>query len=334
MARLILLLLILVLINSCEGIEKKMMFTGEAQGTYYAVTYFDKEGRNFQPEIDSLLKSFDRSVSLWVPTSVISRVNDNDSSVQPDPWFIDIFEISRQVSEKTGGAFDVTVGPLVNAWGFGFKGKIKMDSLLVDSLMQYIDYRAVSILEGEVVKESPHIKLDFNAIAQGYSVDLVRKLIESKGVRNYLVDIGGEVYARGEKPGHQHWTVGIEKPSYDPDDERTLQVKVRLRDKALATSGNYRKFYEENGIRYSHTIDPSTGYPVRHSLLSVSVMADNTALADAYATAFMVMGVDKAKAFLKENKGLEAYFISSQEDGGFSIEMSEGFKKYLINSNQ
>lgn len=334
MVKILPLVLFLMFISSCDKVEKKVMFTGEAQGTYYAITYFDDEERNLQPEVDSLLKSFDRSVSLWIPSSVISRVNANDSSVILDPWFIEIFDLSRKVSEKTNGAFDATVGPLVNAWGFGFKGKIKMDSLIVDSLMKYIDYKAVNIINGKLVKEHPGIKLDFNAIAQGYSVDLVRKLIESKGIRNYLIDIGGEVYAKGRKPGHQKWTVGIEKPSYNPDDERSIQVRVELEQKALATSGNYRKFYEENGIKYSHTIDPSNGYPVSHNLLSVSVIADNTALADAYATAFMVMGVEKAKTFLDENDEMEAYFISSKRDGGFVIDMSEGFKKYLLDSNQ
>lgn len=319
----------LALLASCTMTEKKVMFQGQTQGTYYAVTYFDARERNFQPQIDSILKKFDLSVSMWVPESIISRINRGDSLVRPDDWFIDIFNRSYAISEKTGGAFDCTVGPLVNAWGFGFKGKMKMDSVKVDSLRQLVDYRMVRLNDGKIIKDKDNIQFDFNAIAQGYAVDVIGNFMEKQGISNYLVDIGGEVLGKGMKPDGQSWIVGIENPAADSLSERTLNARVRLNDKALATSGSYRKYYEENGIRFSHTIDPKTGYPVRHSLLSVSVLAGDCATADGYATAFMVMGFEKAKEFVENEPGMEAYFITSNQDGIFQTYSTEGFRKII-----
>ena len=261
------------LLNSCinENIIPIIKFTGEAQGTYYAVTYFDTSGRNFQNEIDSLLDAFDQSVSVWVPNSVISKVNRNDTLVELDFYFTDIFNLSKEIHYNTAGAFDPTVGPLVNAWGFGFTDRIKVDQNVVDSLLPLVNFHKVIIAENKVIKEDARIQFDFNAIAQGYSVDLIAKLLESKGIENYLIDIGGEVLAKGKKPNGDLWKVGIEKPKDNAFYGEGLQAIVKLENKALATSGNYRKFYEVNGIKYSHTIDPKTGYPVQHSLLSVSV---------------------------------------------------------------
>jgi thiamine biosynthesis lipoprotein len=301
---------------SCTSVQKKVMFQGQTQGTYYAITYFDEEGRNFQSQADSILKAFDLSVSMWVPESVISRINSGDSLVQPDEWFIDIFKRSQEIAAKTGGAFDCTVGPLVNAWGFGFKGKIKMDQVKVDSLLQYIGYQKVSLDNQNRISKPIGVRFDFNAIAQGYAVDVLGNFLASRGINNYLIDIGGEVLGKGLKPDGQTWLVGIENPSVDSLSDRTVNTRVKLTDKALATSGSYRKYYEENGIRYSHTIDPHTGYPVRHSLLSVSVLAGDCATADGYATAFMVMGFDKAREFVENEPGLEAFFIV---DGGSGI---------------
>jgi FAD:protein FMN transferase len=314
---------------SCKIQENKVMFSGQTQGTYYAVTYFDAGGRDFQPQIDSILKAFDLSVSMWVPESVISRINRGDSLVQPDEWFIDIFRRSEEISIKTDGAFDFTIGPLVNAWGFGFKGKIKMDQAKVDSLRQLVDYRNVRLEDGKIIKEKQNIQFDFNAIAQGYAVDVLGNFLASRGIKNYLIDIGGEVLGKGSKPDGKSWLVGIENPSADSLSERTINAKVKLTGKALATSGSYRKYYEEDGIRYSHTIDPKTGYPVKHSLLSVSVLADECATADGYATAFMVMGYEKAKQFLENEPGLEAYFIMAAGDGLYQTYATEGFKRII-----
>lgn len=321
---------LMLLVGCMSDRPGPVKFGGTAQGTYYAVTYFDEGQRDFQQDIDSILAKFDQSVSAWEPQSVLSKVNNNDPDVIPDEWFVTILERSIEVARETNGAFDFTVGPLAGAWGFGASEREQVDTALVDSLLQYVGYWKVSFDSQKVVKESPGIKLDFNAIAQGYSVDLVGKFLESKGIRNYLVDIGGEVLAKGKKPGDTPWLVGIEKPSDTKDDSRVLQTKVKLRDKALATSGNYRKYYEINGIRYSHSIDPTTGYPVDHTLLSVSVLADDCMSADAYATAFMIMGKEKAMQFLSGRDDLEAYFIYSGPQGSFEISKTKGFEKLIF----
>jgi thiamine biosynthesis lipoprotein len=316
---------------SCTPVQKKVMFRGQTQGTYYAVTYFDSKERDFQPQIDSILKAFDLSVSMWVPESIISRTNRGDSLALPDEWFVDIFNRSVEISKRTNGAFDFTIGPLVNAWGFGFKGKLKMDQAVVDSLRELVDYRTVRLEDGKIIKDKKNIQFDFNAIAQGYAVDVLGKFLASKGITDYLIDIGGEVLGKGSKPDGQSWIVGVENPATDSLSERTLNIKVRLNDHALATSGSYRKYYEENGIRYSHTIDPATGYPVRHSLLSVSVLAEDCATADGYATAFMVMGYEKAKEFLAGQSGLEAYFITDGGSGTFQTYATKGFEAIIQN---
>jgi thiamine biosynthesis lipoprotein len=246
-----------------------------------------------------------------------------------DKWFADLFALSREIGDNTGGAFDMTVGPLVNAWGFGFSDRMKLDQHKVDSLLIYVDYKKVELNNRLVSKQDPNIHFDFNGIAQGYSVDVVADFLEENGVRNYLIDIGGEVLAKGSKPGNSPWTVGIENPSDNAQYGKSLNAIVILEDMALATSGSYRKFYEEDGVRYSHTIDPSTGYPVTHNLLSVSVLADDCATADGYATAFMVMGREKAMQYLETDPDLEAYFIEASNNKDFIINYTEGFTKIL-----
>ncbi|NOX86894.1 MAG: FAD:protein FMN transferase [Chlorobi bacterium] len=333
MKRIILIFVFLpFLVWNCSRAPEPVHLLGEAQGTYYSILYYDDSSRNFQHEIDSLLDAFDQSVSLWVPSSIISRVNNNDSTVVLDDSFIGNFQLSMEVSEKTGGAFDVTVGPLVRAWGFGFDNKKHVNDHIIDSLLQFTGYKKIRIKDGKIVKDDPRVSVDFNAIAQGYSVDLVGDFLENKGIDDYLIDIGGEVKASGHKPGGKLWQIGIEKPAEHQDSDRKLEAVVELKNKSVATSGNYRKFYIENGIRYSHTIDPTTGRPVRHSLLSASVIADNTAVADAYATAFMVMGLEKAKAFLKENKNMDAFLIYSDEKGNYQTYATPGFQKYITKS--
>ena len=302
---------------------------GEAQGTYYSITYFDAENRDFQIQLDSILDAFDQSVSLWVPNSVLSRVNRNDSAVRIDDYFRLNFELAHRVAEETNGAFDFTVAPLVKAWGFGFNHQKKVDQHIIDSLLELVDYRNVMIKAGRVEKRDVRITFDFNAIAQGFSVDVIGDWLEHKGIENYLVDIGGEVKAKGGKPDGSFWKVGIEKPAKNRNDARDLKAVVALQNNSIATSGSYRKFYEENGIRYSHTIDPHTGYPVQHSLLSVSVLSPNTGLADAYATAFMVWGFEKSKAFVEHNPALEAFFIYSDTSGNYQTYATRGFQNII-----
>lgn len=320
-----------VVFYSCDQTDplEKIQFRGEAQGTYYAVTYFASDTVVTQTMIDSLLDDFDLSASIWVENSVISKINRNEPGIIPDRHFIDLFKQSHRISEITGGAFDITVGPLVNAWGFGFKNKMNVTQAIVDSLLPLINYKAVRLENGLLVKGNPDIQIDYNAIAQGYSVDLMGGFLQKNGITSYLVDIGGEVLAKGTKPDGSLWTVGIEKPSDNQDSERQLKATLTLTDKAIATSGNYRKFYEVDGIRYSHTIDPKTGYPVKHSLLSATVMADSAAIADAFATAFMVMGVEKTQEFLMNYSGIEVYLIYSGEDAEIKTWKSSGIEKLL-----
>ncbi len=303
---------------------------GEAQGTYYNMVYYDSLQRDLHPQVDSILKAFDRSVSLWLPNSVLSRVNRNDTTVVLDDNFLGNFYDSQKVSEATHGAFDMTVGPLVEAWGFGFESREKVGKHIVDSLLPLVGYRKIKIIGGKVIKADPRMQIDFNGIAQGYSDDVVGKFFDSLGIHNYLIDIGGEVKAKGCKPDGSYWRVGIEKPASDSISPRILKAVILLHDMSVATSGSYRKYYEENGVRYSHTIDPKTGYPVQHSLLSVSVLAKNTAMADAYATAFMVMGYKKSRAFVENHPGLEAFFIWSAKDKTFKSYATPGFKKLMV----
>ncbi len=303
--------------------------SGAAQGTYYAITYCSDNNENLQPAVDSLLKQFDRSVSAYVPTSILSRLNNNDSTAVADSIYETVFRKSMEVSSRSEGAFDVTVGPLVNAWGFGFTKKETVTQAKVDSMLPFVGYQKVRLTKGKLVKDDPRIRIDFDAIAQGYSSDWLARFFEKKGIQNYLIDVGGEVLGRGSKPDGQIWSVGIEMPAKNASDERQFQTVISLKDKAISTSGSYRKYYEENGIRYSHTIDPFNGYPVRHHLLSVSVVADDCITADAYATTFMVFGLEKSKIFLTNNPELEAYFISDDQQGGFAIFYTPGFEKLL-----
>ena len=324
-------LFLTILLASCRHRKEPVLIKidGETQGTYYAITYYHDDSTNLKPSVDSLLRRFDSTASTYKPNSIISRMNNNDPAVKADEMFGIIFHKSMEVSEKTNGAFDITVGPLVNAWGFGLANRTKMNQHIVDSLMPLVGYHKVMLDNGKLVKTDPQIQIDFNAIAQGYSVDVVAAFLDSKGIQSYLIDIGGEVLARRTKPGGEKWSVAIEMPAKNADDKRTIQAVVSLQDMAISTSGSYRKFYEENGKRYSHEIDPATGYPVKHSTLSVSVVAKDCMTADAYATAFMVMGVEKGKEYLKKHPKLDVYFIYTAPDGSMKSYYTKGFSKLL-----
>ncbi len=309
---------------------QKVFFRGEAQGTYYEVTYFDTLGRNLQPSIDSLLGAFDKSLSLWVDSSLISRINRNED-VKVDTLFSVVFRKSTEVARRTEGKFNVCVGPLVELWGFyRKKGEVPSDDKIKEAL-QHIDYSKVRLEGDRVVKEDSLIRLDFNAIAQGFSVDIIASFLRNKGIRMFLIDIGGEVLAGEPKPDGTAWRVGIEKPADSANADRQIENVINLSNKAIATSGTYRKYRVENGRKLSHTIDPSTGYPVQHNLLSVSVVASDAMTADAYATAFMVMGAEEAWRFIRANKdlGLEAMFITANDKGELMTVMTPGFSQML-----
>jgi thiamine biosynthesis lipoprotein len=323
--------LVLPLLTGCTIKKDLKIFkmTGAAQGTYYAITYCSDNNENLQPAVDSLLKQFDLSVSEYLPNSVISRLNNNDTTATADQIFEKVFKKSMEVSTASNGAFDATVGPLVDAWGFGFSKKAKVNQAMVDSLLTLVGYQKVRLLGGKLLKTDLRIRIDFDGIAQGYTCDWLAQFFEKKGIHNYLIDVGGEVLGKGVKPDGQLWSVAIEMPAKNAGDERQIKTILLLKDKAITTAGSYRKYYEENGIRYSHTIDPSNGYPVKHSLLSVTVVADDCITADAYDTVFMVMGLEKSKAFLVNHPELQAYFISDDQHGGFTIFYTPGFEKLL-----
>jgi thiamine biosynthesis lipoprotein len=318
----------LIFLNACkkEAELQKIQFQGEAQGTYYAITYFAADTVVAQTQIDSLLDDFDQSASLWVENSLLMRINQNDPDAIPDQHLIELFKKARRVSEATDGAFDITVGPLVKVWGFWFEEPIKVNQQIVDSLLPLVDYRGVSIENDRIVKKNPNIQFDFNAIAQGYSVDLMGGFLEKNGIKNYLIDIGGEVFGKGQKPDGNPWMVGIEKPSKDADSDRQLKATINLNNRAVCTSGNYRKYYEVDGVRYSHAINPKTGFPAKNTLLSASILADSAGTADGYGTAMMVMGFDNAKKFIETHPELEAYFIYSGADGSLKTWMSKGLE--------
>ena len=315
----------LAMLASCGNQAQKIVLQGEAQGSYYAVTYYDELKRNFQREIDSIFHAVDVSVNLWVDTSVISKVNRNEEVVL-DAIFIDNFNIAQEAARLSDGYFDPTISPIVAAWGFSYKHGDSITPQLIDSLKQLVDYRNISIENGKVIKANPAMTLDFNAIAQGYTSDLIASFLDSRGIKNYLVDTGGEIMARGGKPNGDSWIVGIEKPAENWDSEQVVQTRVALRDKGLVTSGSTRKYVERNGKRYSHCIDPNTGYPVEHQLLSATVMAENSVWADALASICMVMGMEKSLPLIESMDGVEAYYIYVNEKGDLETFATEGFR--------
>lgn len=330
MKRIIYLLTIVTALASCtQPKPKKIVLQGLAQGSYYAVTYYDHDGRDFQHEVDSIFALIDRSVSLWDTNSIISKVNRNEPVVL-NQVFIDNFNIAQAASELSDGYFDATIGPLVSAWGFSRKQGDSITPTLVDSLRRLVDYHKVKIKNGEVVKENPSIKLDFNAVAQGYTSDLIGKFLEKKGITDYLVDTGGEIMSKGGKPNGESWVVGIEKPADNWDSERIVQERILLKNKGLVTSGSYRKYVERNGKRYSHCIDPRTGYPVEHNLLSATVIAENSAWADALASICMVMGLEKSLPIIDSLPNVEAYYIFADADNNLKTYATEGFTSLMI----
>jgi FAD:protein FMN transferase len=336
----LLLVAVLLILTGCSRNDQgRVQFTlaGETQGTYYRILYYDDEGRNFMHEVEQILRDVDRSVSVYIPHSLISRINLNETD-EVDEIFAENFRVAWEVSEATGGAFDCTIGRLIEAWGWGFSKRDSVTPELIDSLRQVAGYQKVRLEEGRLVKDDTLITINFNAIAQGYTSDLIARFFLEQGVKSFLIDVGGELVAHGKKPGQtllhraSHWTIGIELPDDEgsriPDNlmERPVTALLRITGKGVATSGNYRKFYVKDGVKFSHTIDPSTGYPVQHTLLSATVVASNAALADAWATAFMVLGPEKSMLMLENLPGIEAYFIYSDEAGNDKTWFSPGLK--------
>jgi FAD:protein FMN transferase len=319
---------------SCSTSDNRILVTntGETQGTYYHIKYLSPKGNSFKAQLDSLLTEIDSSVSIYKPYSIISRLNAGEQLITDEIFNLVYFD-AVHVGVNSGGYFDCTVSPLVNHWGFYNKGDNKgdVDSSLVKKIMRNIGMHKTSWADSTVVLEKG-VRLDFNAVAQGTSVDLIGEFLETKGISNYLVEVGGEVKASGRNADNNIWRIGIDKPSVEIDVNNRFQFILDLENKALATSGNYRKFYEKEGVKYSHTINPKTGFPAQNRLLSVTVIADECSLADAYATAFMGMGVKKTKQLVQQlDDELEVYLVFTDKDGEWKTYISPAMVERIIN---
>ena len=296
-------------------------------GTTYHVTY--QCDSDLTQSIKAELLKVDASLSPFNKESVITAVNENQD-VLLDDMFKEVFNLAMDISKDTDGAFDITVAPLVNAWGFGFKNGSQPSSHQVDSLLQLVGYEKVSMVDGKVTKRDPRIMLDCSAIAKGYGTDRVARLLQSRGIQNYMVEIGGEVVTSGVNPDRVPWKIGVTKPTDDSlNIGHELQTVLNVTDKAMATSGNYRNYYFKGGKKFAHTVDPKTGYPVQHSILSATVLAKSCAVADAYATSFMVMGFDKARQVLERHPELMAYFIYSNQKGDMDVWYSPSLREKI-----
>ena len=283
-------------------------------GTIYHITYHSDT--NLKKEIEAELKKVDQSLSPFNKTSVISKVNRNENPVI-DPMFKEVFLLAENISNETHGAFDITVAPLVNEWGFGFKKGVEPTRQVIDSLKYIVGYQKVKLTpKNYVQKQDPRIMLDCSAIAKGYGCDVVARLLRKNGINDYMIEIGGEIVTRGFNQKQEPWRIGVNKPTDDSlNTSQELQTVLNVTDIAMATSGNYRNFYYKNGKKYAHTIDPKTGYPVQHNILSATVLAKNCATADAYATSFMVLGLEGAQKILQQHPELMAYLIYADKDG-------------------
>jgi FAD:protein FMN transferase len=320
---------LVLLLTACE--TKKSVFqnfTGFTQGSTYSIVYDNEKDINpieLKQNVENILHNFDMSLSVYQDSSIISKINRNEEVV-PDSFFVEVFNKSVLLSEMTKGAFDITVGPLVRAWGFGPDEHKNFKEEKRDSLLKLVGMDKVSLINGRLVKSNPGIYLDVNAIAQGYSVDVICRYFDHLGIKNYLIEIGGEVRAKGKK-GKALWRIGIDKPEdNNMSPGQTLEGIIKITDKAVSTSGNYRKYYIEDGVKYSHEIDPKTGYPAKNTLLSATIIADDCALADGIATAAMVMGKEKTIKFLEIHPEIQAYLIYSDETGNFKTWTSEKLK--------
>ena len=300
---------------------------GMVFGTIYHITY--QSDTNYQKEIEAELQKVDNSLSPFNKTSIISRINRNEK-VKVDEMFSEVFQLAEKISGDTDGAFDITVAPMVNAWGFGFKTGNPPTRQTIDSLRAIVGFHTVSLQDGYVIKKNPKTMLDCSAIAKGYGTDVVARFLKKKGVQNFMVEIGGEIVVNGNSEKLQPWRIGINKPTDDSlNTSQAIQDVVSVSNIAMATSGNYRNFYYKNGKKYAHTIDPKTGYPVQHNILSATVFADDCATADAYATSFMVLGLDGAKKILEKHPELCAYLIYSDQKGSNQIWYSSSLQKKL-----
>ena len=334
--RLPLLALLLLLAAACSAPNEPTRLQGEAQGTFYTIAYCDKQHRDLRPQIDSLLHAFDLTASLWEENSLIRQANLHQPT-HVNSTFCHLLNNSLQMEQYTQGAFNCKIGALVNLYGFGFENRSDITDVQVDSLLRLIHQGQCTLtLDADslpTVILSPGVQLDFNAIAQGYSVDLLAALFDSLDVTDYLIDVGGEVRAKGSKPDGTPWAVGIERPAQNKYSAQEIETAIALTNRSVVTSGNYRKYYEQDGVRYSHTIDPATRRPVSHSLLSASVVSAEAWYADAMATAFMVMGLERSLQFIQDhpdNPDIQAAFFIYHDGSEYRTLATPAFQDIII----
>ncbi len=328
----ILFYLFLIFLFSCDKNEKKNYFQkleGSAFGTTFHITYEDKTGQIFEKQVDSLIHLMNKSLSTYMPNSDISKINNGDSTIVVDDLFLEVFEKSNRIYKETNGAFDPTIGILVNAWGFGPDKMIEnLDSTHISRMLEVVGFDKVKIENNRVIKKYKETYFDFNALAKGFAVDVIGRFLENKNVNNYMVEIGGEIRARGFSQKNIPWIIAVEEPNFDGS--RSFQTKIDLLDESIATSGNYRKFKidAKTGEKYAHIIDPTTGYPIKSNLLSATVISNiDCADVDGYATALMAMGLTKGKQFLRKHPDLKAFLIFSDQDGEIKTYATENFIK-------
>ncbi|MDR2927065.1 MAG: FAD:protein FMN transferase [Cytophagaceae bacterium] len=320
-----------ILLAGCSNSAKYIYNEGLIFGTFYHLTYEDVEG-DLHGEIKELLNLFNRSLSTFDTASVISRFNRGEKDVVADRFFTETFAKAKEVHHESGGAFDITIAPIANAWGFGFEKRTEVTPEIIDSLMQFVGMDNVYIENGIIHKKKEGVMLNVSAIAKGYGVDVVAKFLKSRGIGNYTVEIGGEVATSGVNPKGNAWRIGINKPVDDVTAAQNGEYKLilQLSGQALATSGNYRNYYIKDGKKFAHTIDPRTGYAVQLSILSTSIVADDCMTADAYATACMVLGVDDAMTLIERIPNVEGCFIYELTDSGIQgVAYTDGFDKYM-----
>ncbi|NNK11285.1 MAG: FAD:protein FMN transferase [Flavobacteriaceae bacterium] len=326
-------LVVCLAIISCKEEQRWIKNTelGEALGTTYSIIYLSNDTLDLRPQIDSVFRVVNQSMSTYIPDSDISRINRGDTTVVVDEMFRDVMALSREVYQKTNGYFDPTVGVLVNAWGFGPRPGMEMDSAQVNRLKTFVGMDKIVLTEeNRIRKKHSEIQLDFNAIAKGYAIDRLAVMLDQHTNGSYLVEVGGEIVTKGiNSLKEQPWVVGIDDPQVEMG--RKLKITLNLQDEALASSGNYRKFRIDSltGQKYVHTIDPKTGFTRNSNVLAASVIAQNCALADAYATAFMTMELDSSIAFLEDEKDLDAYLIYLNSNGEEKEYFTPGFLEHV-----
>lgn len=323
--------LILLIVGTVVILKKQPPFRtneGLVFGTVYKITY--QHADDLHIDIKKALAEVDNALSPYNPNSIITRINQNRDTTL-NAHFTHVFTLAQRVSEETDGAFDITVAPMVNAWGFGFKHSIEISPEAIDSLKEVVGYQKIAIEGDKVKKTDERVMLDCSSIAKGYGVDIVARALDKKGVQHYMVDIGGEVVVKGKNPRMKTWRIGINKPVEDSlSINQELQTILEVSGIGMATSGNYRKFYYKDGKRYAHTIDPRLGQPVQHNILSATVVAADCTTADAYATAFMVMGLEKSMEFCNKHPELNAYFICDGEGDTYEIHYTPGMERYMV----